>query len=244
MQLLVGGYTHDDNSVWLSPLVIRRVPSQRGRTMLLRHNWGVHGVLIGTSQSNLTTKIEALEAGYRTIVGNVVLKDNSGADSAHKIVYANCVNGIRGSVTYPGAFAGGGWGAGSEYTYIRYFVAQIEAEVLSVEDNILFYWQSMKFSTGGSGYKVMEAFTGFPQVQFTKQQAKCWAVQRGRAIGAFVNPNPGAPLVGMPPDPDRSWVDYSTPQIQGSLRNIAFGTDWSYYYESPTPLNAVPPPSP
>lgn len=244
MQLIVGGYTHDDNSVWISPLVIRRVPSQRGRNMLLQHRWGVHGVLIGTSQSQLTTKIAALETGYRNITGDVVLKDNSGADSAHKIVYAQAVNGIRASITYPGSFAGGGWGSGTEYTYVRYFVGQIEADVLSIEDNILLYHQTMQFSLGGAGYKVLEAFTGPPQVQFTKVQSKFWAIQRGMGIGAFSNPNPPAPLVAAPVDPDRSWVDFGTPQIQGSLRNIGFPTRWSYFYEAPFPLNAVPPPTP
>lgn len=244
MQLLVGGYTHDDNSVWISPLVIRRVPSQRGRNMLLQHRWGVHGVLVGTSQSNLTSKIAALETGYRNITGDVLLKDNSGTNSAHTITYANTVNGIRASITYPGSFAAAGWGSGSEYTYIRYFVAQIEADVLSIDDNILLYHQTMQFSLGGSGYKVMEAFTGPPQVQFTKQQSKFWGIQRGMAIGAFINPNPADPLVGVPTDPDRSWVDYGTPQIQGSLRNIGFPTRWSYYFESPFPLVAVPPPNP
>lgn len=244
MQLFVGSYTHTDNSVWLSPLVIRRVPSQRGRTMLLQHRWGVHGVIIGTSQSDLTTQLQALEAAYRNITGDVVLKDNSGAASAHKITYSQTINGIRGSIIYPGALRPAGWGSGTEYVYTRYFVGQIEADVLSIEDNILFYYQAITSSLGGVGYRVVEAFSGPPQVQFTKLQSKFWAIQRGMAVGAFINPNPADPLFAVPPDPDRSSVTYNTPQIQGTINNLAFGTNWSYFYESPYPLLAIPPANP
>lgn len=244
MQLIVGGYSHDSNSVWLSPLVIRRVPSQRGRTMLMRHRWGVHGVIMGTSQADLTTQLLALEAGYRNITGNVVLKDNSGADSVHKITYSQTINGIRGSIVYPGALRPAGWGSGTEYVYTRYFVGQIEADVLAIEDNILFYWQAVQSSLGGVGYRVVEAFSGPPQVQFTRVQSKFWAIQRGRAVGAFINPIPADPMFAVPTDPDRSSVTYETPQLQGTINNIGFATSWSYFYESPFPLFGVPPANP
>lgn len=227
-------------------LDIRRAPSQRGRTMFMRHRWTVHGIKQGSSAADLTTKLAAMKAGYANITGDVVYLDNNGAETEHKIPYAQTINGIRGDIVYPGAFSPppGGWGAGVEYVYTRYFVAQIEADVLSIENNILRYQQNMQFSLGGARYKVVGAFTGPPQVQFTMQQSPFWAVQRGFAIGAFTNPNPADPLLAVPVDPDRSWVDHGTPEIQGLLRNIGLPTRWHYYYESPWPLNAVPPPNP
>lgn len=244
MQLVVGGYTHDANTVWISPLSIRRVPSQRGRTMLQRHQWGVHGVLIGTSQANLTTKIAALRAGYENITSDVILYDNNGVATDHKITYANTINGIRASLVFPGSLQPGGWGAGAEYTYIRYFVGQIDADVEAFEDNILAYFQTMKYSLGGVGYRVLEAFTGPPQQQFVKAQSKFWGVQSGVAIGAYTHPNPADPLVGVPPMPEKSSVSFTTPQMQGSRANRGFRTNWTYYYESPGSLLAIPPPNP
>lgn len=244
MQLFVGGYTHPDNEVWLTGLSIRRVQSQRRRTMALKHNWTVQGLKLGSDAADLTTKLTALQAGYQNITGNVVFKDNNGAETVHKIVHANTFNGIRGNIVYPGGFSAQGWGSGAEYIYSRYFVGQIEAEVEAFEDNILAYKQSMKFSLGGVKTRVLEAFTGPPQTQFTCAQSKFWAVQSGYAIGAFVNPNPADPLVAVPPDTDRSWVDFGTPQIQGSLKNRGYITSWFYYFEAPGPLNAVPPANP
>ena len=248
MYLSVSSFDHPNNEIWISPLVIQRVPSPRGRDVLHKHRWTVHGVVLGTSQADLTSKLEEREAAYNDIRGDVTFKEDDGTATAHTIPYANTVNGIRAHFSYPGGFAGAGWGAGAEYvdgtSSIKKFTAQIEADVLAVEDNILLYHQTFTSSLVGFDYEVVPALTGPPQFQIVSLQSPFWAVQEGYAVGMYTNPTPLGPLVNVPPKPMESYVRYEAPKNQGTVNNWAFGTRWKYAFESPGPLNAVPPPNP
>lgn len=224
--------------------MIQRVPSPRGRDVLYKHRWTIHGVVQGTSQANLTTELQNREAAYRSILGDVTFKEDDGTPTAHTIPYANTVNGIRAQFVYDG-YMKGLWGSGAEYvdnsSSLRKFTAQIEADVLGVEDNLLFYWQAVQFSVGGYDYAVVGALTGPPQFQITQLQSPFWATQEGFAIGMYSNPVAPQSLFNVPPKPDRSYVRHETPKNQGTINNWAFPTRWRYYFESPGPLNAVPP---
>lgn len=243
MYFQIGNYQTENNSSWAT-WTYTSVLSPRGRKVKEIHRINLHTVLISTTQPLLTAAIQAHEAGVRQQNKDLAFYQDDGTITAHRIINSQTENGLTfKGIAYPGYFPGF-WGQHTEYAYMRYVVSSHEAHVLDVEDNILQYWQGMRFSIGGAGYKVLEAFTGLPQFQFTKQSSKFWAIQRGFAIGMFINPNPSAPLVNVPPDPDRSWVEPETPITQGRLRNTGFKTSWSYFYESPGPLNAFPPPTP
>jgi hypothetical protein len=242
VKIKAGTYTHTQNTAWVNPLVVRRMPSQRGRTVTMSHRWNINFFLYGNTTAELNTKVSDLKAAYANITGDVVMTDNNDVETTHKIPYNQTLNGIRATLVWPSGWIGSP--TGTNWTTHVYGIAQIEADTLAVEDNILLYHQTHQFSLGGVGYRVVEAFTGLPQVQLTRQSSKFWAVTKGTGIGAFSNPNPPLPLVGMITDPDRSWVRYGTPKMQGSLQNLAFETSWQYYYESPGPLNAIPPQNP
>lgn len=242
MVISVGSYSHTADTAWINPLVTRRVASERGRTFLYNHRWHINFFLYGSTQAELTTAVNSLKDAYGSITGDVVLYDNNGAATSHKIVYADTVNGIRATLVWPKGFIG--HPTGTNWVKHVYGIAQVEADTLSNEDNILLYHQTFRFSPGGVGYKVVEAFTGVPQVQFVRQQSKFWGIQQGVGVGAMSNPVPHGPIVNALVDPEKSWITYGTPQIQGSLKNLRFPTRWLYYYESPFPIVAVPPYNP
>lgn len=250
MYFSVGSYTTPNNSSWAT-WTYRAKVSPRGRKISEVHRVSLHTILgLGSNytQASLTTAIAAHEAGVRQQNGDLIFYEDDGTETAHKIVNSQTRDGLTfKGISYPGYFPALMLGAGSEYAEgaaIRYVVSQHEAEVLDVEDNILAYWQSYKFNTGGYDYAVVEALNGVPQIQITKQQAKAWLIQRGYAIGAFTNPQPANPLATINPMPGRSWIDYETPQDQGRLDNMTFRTSWQYTYESNGSLAAIPPENP
>lgn len=227
----------------MSPLWYQEVRNQRGRRTHYRHQWTIHEVIIGTDENDLDTNVAEFQSDYENITGNVVLKHNDGSETEHKIVYANTINGFSTRVTYPGYFQGQ-WGAHTEGVYLRYGVVHLTADVLSIESEIAFYWQAIQHNLGGFDFRVVEAFTGPPQIQLVKQQSKFWAVQTGRIIGAsnYINPPSSfwpAALMGR-----ESWWKPETPQLQGRLRNLLFPYTWMYRHESPFPLIGVPPSNP
>lgn len=246
MYVQVGSYPTPNNSSWH---IIRAKThlSPRGRIILRSEVWEIHTVLKAANQAALTTLIGEHIAGMSQNNVDMAFYEDDGTLTAHQVVNANTVNGI----TYLGhSFPGylrGQWGSGSEYAEggaFRYVVTTHTADILDVEDGLLFYQQSMQFSLGGVGYVVAEALNGPPQVQFTKQQTKFWGVQQGMSIGMNGYTSVPLPLVAAPPKPERSSVTLMTPRNFGRLVNWGFPMRWQYVYESPAPLNATPPVNP
>lgn len=243
MYFTIGSYSTDNNSSWAT-WTYRAKVSPRGRKISEVHRITLHTVLQASTQPLLTTAIQEHEAGVRQQNGDLIFYQDDGTQTAHKIINSQTRDGLTfKGLSYPGYFPGI-WGSRTEYVNLRYVVSQHEAEVIDVEDNILAYWQGYRFNTGGYDYAVVEALTGIPQIQFTKQQSKAWLLQRGYAIGAFSNPNPANPLATINPMPDRSWIDYGTPEDQGRVTNMTFRTAWQFYYEANGSLAAIPPANP
>lgn len=241
MYFTLGNYSTPNNSSWFQ-LTMQAALSPRKRKVFERQRWNIHTFLKADSQDDLSALIAGHEAGMRQENVDLTFFKDDGSETAHKIVNANTVNGITfKGINYPSYFPSV-FGSGSEYAEggaFRYVVTTHEADVLDVEDNIVFYWQSLQYSLGGADYKVIGALTGPPQVQFTMQQSPMWAVQTGTAIGMYSNPNPADPMFGIPVKPS-GWVKPETPKNFGRVRNWGYPTTWYYPYESPGSLAGVP----
>lgn len=240
MYFQYGSYTTPANSSWAT-MNFRAVVGQTGRKISEIQRWSIHTVLQGASQTALDTLIEDHEAAMRQNNVDLTFYKDDGSVTAHRILSSQTRNGVEfKGISYPGY-----WPQHSpsktEYVNMRYVITQHEAEVLDVENNIVFLWQSMQYSLGGFDYAVLGALTGPPVFQFVMQQSPFWAVQRGTAIGMFSNPIPPSPLVNVPPNPRRSWVREESPKNYGRVQHWGFPTTWEYHFESPGPLNATPP---
>lgn len=248
MYVTIGSYSTPNNAAW-NVISMQSKLSPRGRMISQRIVWEVSCVLgAGQSytQAQLTTVIDAHLAGMKQQNVDMTFYDNNGAATSHRIINSQTASGVTYlGYSFPG-YLRGQWGAGSEYASgaaIRFVVTRHMAEVFDVENDLLFYRQSMQFSLGGTDYEVPEALNGPPQVQFTKLQARFWGIQSGYAVGMFSRPSAPAPIVAALPKPDRSWIRYVTPENQGRLQNYAYGTAWFYYYLSPFNLTVAPPDS-
>lgn len=252
MQLHLGSYSFDVNEVWFQPIE-RLVTGQTGRYAYIEKRWTIHDVIISDSLDDLKTETLAREQAIRNINGNVVLKEDDGTETAHKITFGNTLNGIRGTVLqYPGgltSYGGRVFGSGSELadtskTY-RYLVTQIEAQELFAEQNVVFYWQSFQHTLGGTQFVVQRSFQGLPRRFNISLNSPCRATQQGRAISITTNPAPANTLINsLALDPEASTVTYETPQKIGALGAWFHPTSWHYVFKDPLPMVAIPPAQP
>jgi hypothetical protein len=165
MYFTLGSYSTPSNSSWFT-LTSRAVMGQTRRKVSEVQRWSIHTVLVASSQSALQTLIDAHEVGMKQNNVDLTFYRDDGTATSHKIINSQTMNGVEyKGISYPGYFPGQ-WGAHTEYTYLRYVVTQHEAEVLDVENNIVFYTQDFEFNLGGTDYVVIGAFTGLPQGQF------------------------------------------------------------------------------
>lgn len=239
----LGSNDRPQDAAWVTPLTYQEVRGQRGYRTHYEHQWAIHEVLTGTDENDLNDKIADHKSDYANITGNVVLKHNDNSETEHKIVYANTLNGFETKVTYPGYFPGQ-WGQHTELLYLRYAVVQLSAKERSVESEIAYYYQSIRHNLGGFGFKVLEAFTGAPQIQLVKQQQKFIAIQQGQIIGVSGYISPPSSFWPAAMQGENSWWIPETPKYQGRVRKMFHPYRWSYYHESPFPMTGVPPANP
>lgn len=240
MYFRYGDYETPVNSSWATMNFRARI-GQTGRKISEIQRWSIHTVLTADTQAALEPLISAHEAGMKRNNVDLTFYKDDGTETVHKIVNSQTANGIEfKGISYPGY-----WPQHTpqktEYVNLRYVVSQHEAEVFDVEENIIFLWQSLQYSLGGSDYAVLGAFLGLPVTQFTMQSTPFWAVQRGTAIGMFSNPIPLGPIVNGLPNPRKSWVREESPQHYGRVRHWGYPTTWNYFFESPGSLRGTPP---
>lgn len=232
MQLRYGSYAHDDGEVEVS--ITRRTEfGQRGAFRIVE-TWDCRGQKVGSSQSDLTAKLRALENAYSRGGFNVVLLDSNGSRSVHEIVNARTVGGVQivKPITYP-------TGTGAEYSTFRSYeftleASYVDAGFLSVNGGITDFTETIVIEGGGPTRVVIELDQGDPVEQITRDRTAYRATQSGRLSSLFENPEPPRPkwpskLVG------RGRISRSSP-IESNGVPIQWPVEWSYEFLSATPL--------
>lgn len=122
MYLVRNGYRHAENEadVTIDRTVSR---SDQGTPERLVETWTIEGRILGTSQSDLTSKLQQLEAAYANDGGEIALIDNSGNKTVHELRSQDSLSKVRivKPVSYPKSGAG-------EYAIWRTYRVVIEAE--------------------------------------------------------------------------------------------------------------------
>ena len=245
----IGSTSTNLNTAWAS-INQRPVLGQSGRWSFIEHSWTLHVFLQQTSLDALNADIAILDAAVKNITGDVVLREDDGTATFHRIPFGLSVSGIRGTlVSYPGgmtSYGGRVFGSGSEMAdsanTFRYVVIQLTSRQLFVEAEIIFVQDSYSFSLGGTDFEVQGAFMGPPRRFNIMQQVPGTAVQRGRAIGMTAHPAPATPIgPALSLRPRQSVVTRETPQILGNVNNVGFPTSWIYHFKDIFPLPGTPP---
>lgn len=122
LRLKYGSYTHPDSEAAVA-IHKEGLINDEGEIWATRQVWDISGRLEAESQSELTTKIKALEAAYNTPVSRVALEfSNTGNATAHVLDDSNTLSGIQ--VLMPPSYPNP---MGAEYSTFRNYVIQIEA---------------------------------------------------------------------------------------------------------------------
>ena len=232
MILRYGSYTHADAEVSVS---INKTPTFNGigQRKGYAERWTVQGILHAADAASLRTALDSLESAYSVDGLDLVLYASDGSSVRHAMRNNGSPQGVR--ITdfgYPE-------GDGAEYTTYRTYQFTAEAEYVT---NLALdtYSESYEFSGGGERWVLIETITGPPIRQTTQQQTPYRCRQTGNAVGTGGRPAVPPPAFPSAEHTDQRQITYGTPQY---LRNgnTMYPVSWSYSFESPTPLFALPP---
>ena len=231
-----GSHNHQNNecSVAVSKPVFFELGARRSVTT----RFEISFMLFGDDQSDLTTKLQALEAAYAQDGQDAILYNNNGSVSAHSLYNRDCIGGTRVVLrpTFP-------VGAGAQYTTFRTGTIIVEGDVLDATTGLLEYRESVNSFGGGPDFVFQEPLVELPQKQILKQHTTFKTTQVGMARGLL------GPVYPPPPRwpghfiPARSGVQFDSPVRNGPPGNITstdFVTTWTYVFESADGLLGSP----
>jgi hypothetical protein len=235
MYFKYGSYQHAAAEVDVTFFGRQTVFNQRGLAQFERLSLRIRGTLIDT-QSNLTTKIAALEAAYRKQKQDAALYEDDGTRTPHAIVNSQTIGGTHvDAVTWPRGAEGG------EYATGRSYEISISGEIaLTSETTLLNFQESLSFvGTAGPRHVWIETRNGPAQRQTVSQNTTQRIIQAGNALGLYGYPTTPAPIFpSLEHLPARRYT--RTGPRQNGRAFTDYGVQWSYEFESPSALAGAP----
>lgn len=231
-----GSYSHETSGADLS---VTRTPvtSETGDRVGYRETWTIKGMITGTSISDLTTKINALETAYATNAQDLKLVlDDGSTDTAHQMLTASTIGGTK--VVAGPTFAE----SEGEYVTWRKYEIQVEGYFETASPALLAYSESVTIEEGQPEKAFIKTLTGFPQEQITAQKTTHTASQSGTAIGRADFPTPPSPIWPAKIS-GKLRVTRTGPKRIGPIGSpnlTEYGISWDYPFESATPLSGSP----
>lgn len=195
--------------------------------------WTLTGELIGTSQSNVTQLINAMQDAFGVNFKNLIVYDNNGSPSAHALYNSKSFSGVKvKSLTFPDE--------PGQYVVSRKYQLTVEASFLEKNPGIVSYVETVTVRGGGPRWIYKPALQGPPQRQLLNEQTPYHATQSGQSMG-FLDWIPApAPLWPEALHIDQSSSVRKTPSFQNN-KNVNFPTEWNYVFESATPFGNINP---
>jgi hypothetical protein len=240
MIIQFGNYKHADNETALSTHQ-ERVANAEGVFSLKRVVYQIRGRLQSDSQANLTAALLALEQAYTQENVNLTLFQNDGVTpTAHVINAAQCLS-VRARVqpSYPTS-------EGAEYSNYRNYEIQVEALMpANPLEPLVSFTETVQLIGGGAEYLLQEAVVGPSTPVQLQEQSPYIAIQVGSATGTFGFPALATPLYPQGIlSPKRQIVIPSGPTREsfgpGGPSFSRYTISWSFFFESPQPINITP----
>lgn len=239
MYLKVGSYTFDSNAVGITTDT-ELVLNDYGAPLAKRRRMSVEGFLDGSTQAEISTACDALEAALHTPFQDIIFYHDDDTQSSLHLKGQGSVSGVRITrgphfLEYKGA---------DHITHKRFaFSAEAEYPLSNTNGLLMRFSERMDYSGGGPLFIVRPAKIGPAQRQQVYQSTPYVVVQSGESVGYSTYPpqprivwpgklkqTPNITLVA----PDR--MGPSTNQF--SYRN--WTRNWNITYESETPLVGFP----
>jgi hypothetical protein len=228
-----GAYTHSDNEVNLVSFSHRVIHSDRGRPGVVRKTAKLEGVLIASTQANIKSAIQSLQAAYTLQGRDWGLYHDNGTASPHILVNADSLSGVRVvELSFPK-------GDGAEYATQRTYSITLEATYAASNEALHSFSETLSIQgDGGPRFVVIPVLNGPPQKQITHQATPVTAQQTGQAVGMFAYPSPAPPIFPFAEKRERRTIATQAPRSEGN-QFVLWPISWSYYFESPTPLSGT-----
>lgn len=243
MYLKYGTYTHETGEC---AIVIQKesVLNAENNKVGWKEVWQISGMLRGTDAADLTTKIKALETAYGVNGRDLILLNDNGTETAHKLISNRSRSGVMITrLDYP-------VGEGAEYTTFRNYqiIAECDISILETLDLVgggkgknrggggitLTYNEAITTrGTGGPRVVVIETMGGPVVKQIVSAQTSQYKTQSGSATGMY-----GYPTVPPPIDPANEIADRRVIQQELPITVSQFGKQsifkisWSYEFVS------------
>jgi hypothetical protein len=204
-----GDYTHAAFSVALRAEYFS-IFDQMKRRMGEKIRFSILGVLRGTDQADLTSKINDLFDAYQLDYKDATLFLADGVtETAHRIVSADTWGGVK--VTVAPSFINGPWGGQPEYANQRTYYLVLEAETRLGSGTYAWKERLLIKGTGGAKWKYSPQQIGDPQLQTLQTSTSFWYIQEGSGVSH------GSDFVS-PPDPLFPTIEH------GDMREVGFET--------------------
>lgn len=231
--LKYGTYAHEEGEVEVV-VTKEKQYAQTGQQTGYIERWNIRGVIHGTSNTDVTTELNALENAYTTNGKNLILYQSDGSTAtAHALTSNNTASGVRiKSIKYP-------VGGGAEYSTFRTY--EIEAEAESILQNADFdtWSETISIRGGGPRFVYLQTLIGQPQKQLVAQSTPYFGTQSGTAVGLLRYPRFPAPMFPAHEHVDQRVQTKVSPMVQPNTPT-RYEIQWSYEFESASPLFGVP----
>jgi hypothetical protein len=233
MYLRFGNYTHavDEAAVVISK---RRKINERGFPVGGTETWQIQGQLNGNSVSDLTTKIQALEAAYAKGGQDIYLLDDNYNQTAHYLRSSDTVSGVVATaIVYP-------FQNGAEYTTFRNYSIEVQASydidgggggAAGGQNNVVEFDQTTSWQgSGGPQFIVRTTRYGRPIYQQVARETPIMVQQTGSALGYRTYPVPPPPLYPNFEHVERRQITRQHPRIASREGEREFRINWSYSF--------------
>jgi len=230
MILKWGSHNHEQDEVGVK-IHYRSVFDKFGRRIGDVQEWHILGAVIGTSQSNLTSKLQTLEEAYQTDYQNLGLYLNDGSTATrHTVDNADTFGGTH--VVYFG-YVEGPWKMQLEYANRRTFYIVIRAEI-RVQPDTLYAWKERLTikGTGGKKFRYMPSMNAAPEPQDLMQSTTWFYVQQGMAIRRKSYPLQPGPIFPVIEHQEQRRIAYDTPKEIRVNGNELYMITWQYVMEA------------
>lgn len=229
-----GQYQHEPGDIVIASISRATEYSPRGQPLLSKLTWSIQGQIHADSPALLTPKLRALEAAYARHGRDAGLYETGGVPTAHVMRSAGSIGGVRSSgVQYP-------TGDGIEYTTLRNYSVTLEADYPFEDVSLLEFSETLSFSgTCRPRFVFLPLLNGQPEKQIVQRSTTQKVTQSGNALGYFSRPSAPPPLWPNDEHEDLRQISTTSPRVVYG-RTVDFGIQWSYSFESSTPLIGEP----
>lgn len=231
MILKWGSYAHSQDEVGIR-IQKRSIFDTFNRRMGMIHDWTIIGAIHASSQSALTTALDALETAYDSDGLDLKLFLNDGTtETQHVLVNSATFGGTK--VTGFG-YLDGPWKMRCEYANRRTFWITIRGEIRTGTGQYSWHERMSVRGTGGSKWRYMPRLTGAPIAQTLQTATPFYYVQEGSAFGRTAYVSPPGPVYPSIEHEEMREVTYDTPKDMRIGGNELYRTTWRYVMEATT----------